>query len=332
MAMDCKLYKDLAYFFTSMAVLWTVAALWWCCAVYGYRRAHTRPLHRIVVFVVLFKALYDLFTASILATCPFEGSKAEYLNLAVSSSFTLFYTFLYTLFLLISKGYCVTRYLLDRSEVTVVAVTMGAVYLGYSAYTIEPSQLFPLICCLIVAVFLGIGRYGLATMKLLRQQIGNLRRSGIQDLVQPAVRKLKMMQTFAWCFVAYFLSEITGIIIGGIANSASLSFVTYTAEEVCESAALLVLLWTFRPKFHGEFSTLPLLDSATEVHRIPPMFTFKVTAEDLTSLASLSDTSPVLILPPAPASTEEPFLGIEIGQLLLDSRRPQPRLFTNVSI
>lgn len=331
MAMDCKLYKDLAYFFASMAVLWTVAALWWCSAAYGYRRAHTRPLHRIVVFVVLFKALYDIFTASILATCPFEGSKAEYLNLAVSSTFTLFYTFLYTLFLLISKGYCVTRYLLDRSEVTVVAVTMGAVYLGYSAYTIEPNQLFPLICCLIIVVFLVIGRYGLATIKLLRQQIGNLRRSGIQDLIQPAVRKLQMMQMFAVCFVAYFLSEVTGIIIEGISNSAdlpTLSFAVYIIEDICESSALLVLLWTFRPKFHGELSTLPLLDSATEVHRIPPMFTFKITAEDLTSLSSLSDTSPVLILPPAPASSEEPFLGIEIGQLLLDPRRPQPHLFT----
>lgn len=331
MVKDCELYQDLAYFFVVMSALWVVVAFWWCCATYGFSRAHTRPLHRIVVFVVLFKALYDIFTAAIFTTCPFEGSKAEYLSLAISSSFTLFYTFLYTLFLLISKGYCVTRYLLDRSEVTVVAVTMGAVYLGYSAYTIEPSQLFPLVCCLIIVVFIVIGRYGLATIKLLKQQIRNLMRSGIQDLIQPAVRKLKMMQIFAGGFIAYFLAEFVGIIVGGIAlraDQSTLSFVVFVAEEICETVALLVLLWTFRPRYHGELSTLPLLDSATEVHRIPPLFTYKVTSEDLSSLSSLSDTTPILILPPVPVSASEPFLGIEIGQLLPDPRRPQPHLFT----
>lgn len=322
---DCGLYRSLGYYFLIMSAAWVLIMVWWCSAAYGWSRSHSRPLHRLAVFVVFFKLLYDIFTACILFTCPFKGDKTEYISLAISSSFTLFYTFLYTLFLLLSKGYCVTRYVLIRSEVTVVAILMGAVYLGYSAYTIQPNELFPLLCCLILAVFCVIGKYGLLTVKSLKRQISSLERSGIQDLIRPARRKLRMMSVFTGCFVFYFFIELVSIIVEISAEAAAnsiLAFMTFIIEETCETGILLVLLWTFRPKFHGELSTIPLLDSGSEVHPIPPLLTFKITHEDLTSISTLPDTAPVLVLPAALPTPEEPFQGIEIGQVL----RPPQRL------
>ena len=123
------------------------------------------------------------------ATCPGKSPTAGYLYLAKCSTYTLYYTFLFTLFLLVSKGYCVTRYGLFRQEVTVVAVVMGAVYLSYSAYTLDPDNLYPLIFLVMAAVFFTTARYTLATIKTVRVHVANLQQANVLDLLRPVLQK-----------------------------------------------------------------------------------------------------------------------------------------------
>jgi hypothetical protein len=87
-------------------------------------------------FALVFKVLNQVFLDFMFMTCASDLTTWKYWTLAEHSTSTLFSTFLFTAFILISKGFGIARTMLDRNEVTTIALVMGIVYLTYSAYFI----------------------------------------------------------------------------------------------------------------------------------------------------------------------------------------------------
>lgn len=317
---DCADVLALVYMYAVSATLWILVFLWWYVQVSCWSRAHVRPLHRLISFALVFKCLLDISQSLLLATCPGTSPTASYLYLAVCSTYTLYFTFLFTTFLLISKGYCVTRYGLVRQEVTVVAMLMGGVYLCYSAYTLDPEGLYPLVFLVMAAVLFTTARFTLRTLKAVRLHVAHLAVANVQELLVPALKKLSIMKNFSRLLLAYFVLEL---VLGMTLLPASmLSFkvqlANETAQEFCELGIITWMLVLFRPRDLGPYGSLPLVDTGDpgQVRSLPPMLTAHIPHLHLEDMSKLTPSMPLVILQPGDFNQERPYEAIELGQLL----------------
>lgn len=317
---DCEDVLALVYLYAASAALWVVVFLWWYVQASCWARAHVRPLHRLISFALFFKCLLDISQSLLLATCPGTSATAGYLYLAACSSYTLYFTFLYTTFLLISKGYCITRYGLLRQEVTVVAMLMGGVYLCYSAYTLDPDGLYPLVFMVMAAVLFTTARFTMRTLKAVRLHVAHLALANVQELLRPALKKLSVLKSFSRLLLTYFVIEL---ILGMTLLPASiLSFkvqlANETAQELVELCIITWMLVLFRPRDLGPYGSLPLVDTGDpgQVRSLPPLLTASIPHIHLEDLSKLTPTMPLVILQPSDFSQERPYETIELGQLM----------------
>jgi len=317
---DCQDVFALVYMYAGGAGLWVLLFLWWYGSTSCFSRAHVRPLHRFMTFTLAFKCVFDICNSLFLATCPGGSSSTSYLYLATCSAFTLYYTFLFTLFLLLSKGYCITRYALFRQEVTVVAVLMGVVYLCYSAYTLDPEGLYPLVFLVMVAVLFTTTRFTMRTLKAVRVHVAHLAQANVQELLVPAQKKLRILRGFSRLLWTYFATELVLAIT--LIPASQLSFkvrlVNETAQELCEICIISCLFFLFRPRDLGPFGSLPLVESGdpAEVRNLPPLLTAYFPLPHLEDLSKLTPTMPLVILQPSDFNPESPYETLELGQLL----------------
>lgn len=317
---DCEDLRALVYMYAASGGLWVLLFLWWYVLVSCISRSHARPLHRLISFAVFFKCLLNLSESLLLATCPGTSPTASYLYLAACSSFTLYFTFLFTTFLLISKGYCITRYGLYRQEVTVVAVLMGGVYLCYSAYTLDPDGLYPLVFLVMAAVFFTTARFTVRTVKAVRLHVAHLAQANVQELLIPAKKKLSILKCFSILLIVYFVIEL---LLGLTLLPASIlsfwvQFANETAQELCELCVISWMLVLFRPRDLGPYGSLPLVDTGDpgQVRSLPPLLTAHIPHPRLEDLSKLTPSMPLVILQPSDFNQESPYEAIELGQLL----------------
>ena len=289
-----------------------------------------------MTFTLSFKCVFDICKSLSLLTCSSASSKATYLYLAACISYTLYYTFLFTLFLVISKGYCITRNALFRQEVTVVAVLMSVVYLCYSAYTLDPGGLYPLVFLVMSAVLFTTARFAIRTIKTLRLHVAHLTQANVRELLVPAQKKLRVMKGFSRLLMVYFLTEM--ILAITLIPASSMSFSAYfaneIAQELCEICAVSLIFYLFRPRCLGPFSPIPLIDAGDlgEMHSVPPLYIANLPQVHLEDLTKLTPVMPLVILQPSDFNLESPYETLELGQLLpmiSDARSSQSDLSIN---
>lgn len=93
---------------------------------------------------------------------------------------------------------------------------MGAVYLGFYAYIIEPGRLFLLLLIMLVTLMYLNIRFTYSNVIALNGQLQNLRSSDIHAMVLPVAQKLSMMRKYLVLLYIYFGTKIVIILVSNI--------------------------------------------------------------------------------------------------------------------
>jgi len=313
---DCNELEKYEYLFAVFGGLWSIFTAWWISNTWWFNARHTKPLHKIMSFVLIFKSLYCIFVSLLVSTC-FEGTAFQYWGLAMTSTFTLYNTFIYTNLVLISKGFCITRYMLHRSEITVVAMTMGAVYLGYSAYMIEPSRLTLLLLIMMLSLFYITAKFTMQNIAALRIQLSSMSQSNIAVLIPPVAKKLSMMRNYLKILYFYFISQLFHniVFVNGLPNlieaSWDYNFGIDVFRETCEMVAIFIIFLIFRSKDQGQFFAIPEVGFNNYVAPLATFYSAKVPVGN--QVLNVDRKAPIVIYCPQQFDTERPYNNLMIG-------------------
>eukprot|EP00359_Climacostomum_virens_P003463 CAMPEP_0204908224 /NCGR_PEP_ID=MMETSP1397-20131031/7212_1 /ASSEMBLY_ACC=CAM_ASM_000891 /TAXON_ID=49980 /ORGANISM="Climacostomum Climacostomum virens, Strain Stock W-24" /LENGTH=249 /DNA_ID=CAMNT_0052077661 /DNA_START=132 /DNA_END=878 /DNA_ORIENTATION=+ len=239
-----------------------------------------------------------------------------YWQIAMNTCFTLFNTFGYTSLLLISKGFGLTQTALSRSDVTVTSMTMGVVYLCFSAIMLSPDRLLLLWFIMLLSLFYFIVRNSLHNLQILRGRLLELMR---HELPYESLKmRVSMMTRFLIFVYAFFLSQLFVAIIFNLALSidSGLNDIEFlTGNIILQSSILLSLtpmFYTFRARDLGLTYT-ESLNSLSQC-QVAPVFIAKVNFSDDTSTDLNEDKdAPVVLLPPQDSRVRRILVGLAQG-------------------
>lgn len=226
----------------------------WCVVVCKNTSRYSSSLHKLMIVVLFMKYFYCISKGTL--NMPSDKEISEFIDLTISSSFTLYNTFLYTCLLLISKGFCVYRYQLDRVDVTVISMVLGFVYLGYSAYVIDPIPLRPLVIIIIVCVFGLVVKSTTDSIKHLQQRENQQVSNRIRRMI---IRKCEMLSSFLKIIYLYFGCHLFYIVALDIVifplipsemGNAFSSFCIFFHVSA-DGISTFLLFYTFRPTPHN---------------------------------------------------------------------------------
>lgn len=211
----CKNDEFQAYLYLSFSGVWAIFIIWWAYNTWYLNGRYTKSLQKLILFVLLFKTLHTFFFGCSKIFCSSLEDEA-YWGLATTSTFTLYNTFLYTVIALISKGFCVIRETLSRNEVTSIALIMGLVYLGFSAYLIASDSIAPFLIGLIGLLFLNSSSSSIKNLRLMQIRYINLQQANILPLLPELANKIRIMKLFILFSYIFYVNELVKFALASI--------------------------------------------------------------------------------------------------------------------
>ncbi|CAG9322051.1 unnamed protein product [Blepharisma stoltei] len=273
--MGCDNNPTIAFFLVALTVVWLSFTIWWMINTWSKNKRFTKPLQRIMILLLIFKTLCSFFSFLYYISC--EGSsESAYWSLAATSAYTLYNTFIFVILILISKGFGITRDVLDRQEVTVVAMTMGAVYLGYSAYVINPNELVIVLIAMLIALFYLTVKYSFINIKALQVKLGYLISENVFQIIPVVRQKISMLKAFVILAYFYFAQNIFTIVFLVLGIQ-----LIYTPDrsyrngidifsEICDTIALFWIMYIFRSKDRGVYFNILVIGNDAPAQSLPP--------------------------------------------------------------
>ncbi|CAG9333326.1 unnamed protein product [Blepharisma stoltei] len=314
--MTCSNSLVLGYFYIFASIAWGSCFIWWIINTWKINWRFTKPLQKVIVLVLCFKTFNDIFLSPRYFTCQ-ESAAYDYWDLAWSSTYTLYNTFIFTSLILISKGFGITRDMLERSEVTVIAMTMGAVYLGFSAFMINPQQLIILLDIMLSILFYLTWKYCSANIKALQTRLNSLRDSNITQMIPPTSEKVSMLKFFLKvCYFFYFQKILTItflMIVASFLDPPEIYWdIVVIFGEVCETISLFIIIYLFRSKDRGLYFNISVVGSQAQTQPLAPYLQAKI--PDGLELPERSDET-VVVLCPQEFDREHPYKRLMLGTI-----------------
>jgi len=286
--------------FATLSIFWTFLTAWWLLNTWYWNSRNSKPLQKIMSLILGFKTLHLAFTSILFAIC-LKGPSLPYWTMAMSSTYTLYNTFVFVTFILIGKGFSITRQLADRSELIVVTMTMCAIYLGFSAYMADPGGLSLLMLVMLSLLYYMTSVCTQRSITQIKHQLLWLASSEIPEMIRPARQKLKMMSTFSALMSLFFISQI----LINLIVSYGLPFIFEVqsgfymwADAAEESLELMCLAWifiVFRSKYHGQYFSIAVFDIPSESRARIPL----VHASTACKLEETQLESPIVFIAPS---------------------------------
>jgi hypothetical protein len=283
--MVCRYDPYQGYLNVAFSGAWLLFTIWWGVNTWVLNYSYTKPLQKLIIFVLLFKTLYSGFYGGSRLLCETSEDEA-YWGLATTSTFTLYNTFAYTILALISRGFCILRDSLSRGEVSTVAIIMGFVYLGFSAYLIQPDDLAPILIVIIGSLFFLSVKSNVINIKLLQARFYNLRNANIMLMLPDISQKLYVMKIFLLLSYWFYLNEITKVMLYCIGHTIKIDgndnfwLVVGAVEQAIVTVSSFGIFILFRSKA-GNFIFNPSLIIPYEPHLIAPIITATVPDSDV---------------------------------------------------
>ena len=261
-------------------ICWFAGTAWWMINCRCINQRYAKPVHLILSSALVFRCIEQFFRFLVLEYCA--SDYVEYYGLGVSSAFTLFNTFLYTILLLMSKGLSLTREYLERNEVSIIALTMGAIYLGFSAYTIDKENLK-----IVLILMLGVLWYTIYTnsskiVSILEERHQMMRVNNLTRTLEAIKTKISMMKLFNKLTSFLCISQLICVTVDfvfGIIGYDELKFAEMdcrtavgAAMDLSQIVAVLGICVVFMPRFRGEFFDTAEFDDESGVRGITPMY------------------------------------------------------------
>lgn len=287
-----------AVYYAFITLVWFWYSVWWSVNTWHFNKNYCKPIHRILTFFLMFKTLNCAFTYLSMITC--ENDETCHWNLATTSSFTIYNTFLFTNLLLLSKGFSFVKEYLDRNELTVVAMSMAAIYVGFSAYSINKTKLI-ILPLLLLCLFFSLNIY--YTRLTLQSLIFEYRQLSSQNnpiLLPYLITKLTLYKILFRTLCFYMPIKIFGLFFSWLfsppmTTSNSISPGLKIIDESSEIFCLLIITWVFRAKNRGDYFELGHFSEEREMRRFIPINKAQVptslTVEKL-------ENNPILLITP----------------------------------
>jgi hypothetical protein len=313
---DYNELEKYVYLLVAFGFLWGIFTVWWIGNTWWFNAPHTKPLHKLMFSVPFLKSFNCIFLSLLASTC-FEGTSYQYWGLAMTTTFTLYNTFIYISLVLISKGFCITRDMLHRSEIGEISMTIGAVYLGYSAYMIEPSRLTLLLLIMILSLFYITVKFTNQNITALRIQHSSMLQSNIAVLIPPVAKKLSMMRNYLKILYFYFISQLFHniVFVYGLPNLIEVSWNYFFGidlfRETCEILAIFMIFVIFRSKDQGQFFAIPEVGFNSYVAPLATFYSVEVPIGN--QVSNVDRKAPIVIYCPQQFDTERPYNNLMIG-------------------
>ena len=210
-----------------------------------------------------------------------EQGQACYWDLATTSTFTIYSTFLFTNLLLISKGFYIIKDYLNRKDMTFIAISMGGIYLGFSVYNFDKTKLVFLLFGMLCVLFYLFLRFTTDCIKKLILKHSELSSNDVQILIPAVVSKIRMYKLYYKVLCVYLIEKIIGLsLLWLISNFENVTeeyfFISSIIDEITELTSIVLISLVFRARFRGVFFNLNISEYASEVLRFIGFYKAKV--------------------------------------------------------
>lgn len=274
--MECEGSDALSLISLGSLIIWVAGTIWWIVNSRYINSRFTKPVHFILSFALVFKSSERVFSYLSLMFC--ESENYQYYDLGLSSAYTLYNTFLYTILLLMSKGLSLTRDYLERNEISLIALIMGVIYLGFSAFTINKQDLKPILILMLSILWYSIYSNSKKVILTLMQRYAMMRANNLNRTLQAIKTKISMMKLFTKLTSFLFCSQLacifTEIILIILGENSDLDYRTTLA--VVEDFSLLVSVFgiciVFMPRYRGNFFEMADFETENEMREVTPMY------------------------------------------------------------
>ena len=205
---------------------------------------------------------------------------------------------------------------------TVIAMMMGAVYLSFSAYMIDPKKLLILLAVILCVLFYMCNYYSRACLRSLQARYRDLRQSGIEAMLEATQKKLVAIQRFRRLLWFYFIEQLVYILILKFLVNLIVTptqwyvFTLDVASELLETGVHLWVLFMFRSRNHGPLANLEQLGPENDLQPIVPLVEARIPQGSGVDFSELSCTVPLLVMTPHEFSRDQPYSGLLVATRL----------------
>jgi hypothetical protein len=283
-------------------IFWLSVTIVWIINYRCVNHQFTKPIHFIFTFALIFKTISACFQYLFSSTCG-DSSAQHYYDLGYSSTSTIYYTFLFTILLLMSKGLGLTRDVLERDEISGIALIMGVIYLGFSAFTIDKDRLKPILMLMLCVLWYSIYQNTSTVVLTLLHRQHMLRSYNLARPIEPLRVKTRMMRFFGAFSSFLFLTQLSCItadfvlfLTVGMTSENYEFYVTVLSGILEGTHAVSVggIGVVFMPRFRGNFFDVADTDNVENLREITPMYECKMNKEN----GRVEAERPFLILMP----------------------------------
>lgn len=337
--MDCaELHFLVRVFAGSTAVtptqIWAVFLVAWVCNNSYWNARSVRFSHKLLTFVLVFKAIGVYCSFSLYNSCPFERVTAGLLELVQNQFRTLYETAYLSLLLVLCKGFLVTREVPSRTEFNHLAVLASTVYVTVSAYNIMGEQIGLMVFAMYAALWIHCTYYSLGVCRVVIDRLALSRRNRVPDLITAWQAKKTLFLTFAAVAQFYFFGELTVHLIirdwsFGQLSGYNVVGVNVSVHEGLELLVLGVIFFLFRARPRG-----PFFEVMGE-ERAPPRQTTHYHTDYFVTVGAVETETqvgtPVVIVNPGELwESEYPFAKATLA--FVDSTKPSKRSAFSVEL
>lgn len=336
---DCEELRFLVRVFAASTAVtirqvWTVFLGVWVCNNSYWNLRNVRFSHKLLTFVLVFKAIGVYCSFSLYNSCPFERVTAGLLELVQNQFRTLYETAYLSLLLVLCKGFLVTREVPSRSEFNHLAVLASTVYVTVSAYNIMGEQIGLMVFAMYSALWIHCTYYSFGVCRVVLQRLRLSVRNRVPDLITAWRAKKTLFFTFSVAVQLYFFGELTVHLIirdwsFGLLSGYNVVGVNVSVHEGLELLVLGAIFYLYRARPRG-----PFFEVMGE-ERAPPRQTTHYHTDYFVTVsfmeAEMQVGTPVVIVNPGEVwESEYPFAKATLA--FVDSTKPAKRSAFSVEL
>ena len=237
--------------YIAVFILWTImASVWYYLVNYLYRNRCLMICHGILI-VPIMKAIVTLFGLVFWVTCLTWLECSYWLGVTLLNTHLIFETTQYTLFLVIGKGFSVTRSYLEPSEWRGIVAQTSIFYIMNSIILVLQTSVFTNTSYLIAVtilysfVYMNILKATIETLLKLQKQTLPLTLEMPHNIVKPLIHKYRM---YIYFLILVLITIVIEIIAHSILTIDGRIWVVLLVYEISNLLILGTIGYIFRPK------------------------------------------------------------------------------------
>jgi len=240
---DVGPYYDLPSAYVVVAFVWSILVVGWLAGLLRHGFSNATRLHRFMLSVPLIKLFIVSVAASFWVGCERDGLCSFWLGVLWVNMQLIYETSYILIFVLLSKGWCITSEHLTRTEWRSVLMSVCIFYMAESMLLVFKEYMgwayWVFTCILfgtfIVSIFRGVSEHVL----VLRRQLDHADTERLNVLAQLVFGKLRVLRIFQYVLVFYSIMElVVHLIIDVGTNQLNTTMIMHEWVEIIVAVVL----------------------------------------------------------------------------------------------